>query len=79
MLLTGASGYVASQLRNAFRDRFDLRMTDVQVVYGISGNTRAFWSLESPRAAAISAAAGAGSGCTPIASSNCSIAPASAR
>ena len=30
VLLTGASGYVASQLRNAFRDRFDLRMTDVQ-------------------------------------------------
>ena len=30
VLLTGASGYVASQLRDAFRDRFDLRMTDVQ-------------------------------------------------
>ena len=30
VLLTGASGYVASQLRDAFRNRFDLRMTDVQ-------------------------------------------------
>ena len=29
VLLTGACGYVASQLRDAFRDRFELRMIDV--------------------------------------------------
>ena len=30
VLLTGASGYVASQVRDAFRDRFELRMIDIQ-------------------------------------------------
>jgi len=30
VLLTGASGYIASQLREAFRDRFELRMVDVR-------------------------------------------------
>ena len=30
VLLTGACGYVASQLRDAFRDRYELRMIDVQ-------------------------------------------------
>ena len=30
VLLTGACGYVASQVRDAFRDRFELRMIDVQ-------------------------------------------------
>ena len=30
VLLTGACGYVASQLRDVFRDRYELRMIDVQ-------------------------------------------------
>ena len=30
VLLTGASGYVASQLREEFRDRYELRMIDVR-------------------------------------------------
>ncbi len=30
VLLTGASGYIASQLRDEFRDRFELRMADVR-------------------------------------------------
>ena len=30
VLLTGACGYIASQVRDAFRDRFELRMVDVR-------------------------------------------------
>lgn len=30
VLLTGAAGYIASQLRAAFQDRYDLRLTDVR-------------------------------------------------
>lgn len=56
VLITGAAGLVGTGLREQFASRYRLRLTDVrtppalgedeefvEIVYGVSGNTRTWW------------------------------------